>query len=198
MISASGCKRIYSLPPAYPYDDFETPPCCSSATSWLIFTLGIGGATKLQLADWSRISGVSRPREPDGDVEEGTSGGGERVPQRSSRSFHVLQQVSRGGKRFSAVVMGSSNREVRSCLCCFLFVVLTVVVAHVAVGVVGVVAGVSVVIVVGFLLVCYNAKVSNAQFFFTSTHCPEASPRALGRIRSRYSHGAQVVTSING
>ncbi|CAN0412231.1 unnamed protein product [Pylaiella littoralis] len=64
------------------------------------------------LADWSRTSGASRVREPSGDIEEGVDGGGAALPpQRTCGSFDVLQEVSRRGKRLSAVVMGTSNRE---------------------------------------------------------------------------------------
>ncbi|CAM9533012.1 unnamed protein product [Ectocarpus fasciculatus] len=75
-----------------------------------------------ELADWGRRGGRSRSRDSDIaalDDGGGSEEGGERVPQRSSRSFHVLQDcfphargaVRRGGQRFTAAVTGISNRE---------------------------------------------------------------------------------------
>ncbi|CAM9537037.1 unnamed protein product [Ectocarpus sp. 6 AP-2014] len=78
--------------------------------------------TAFELADWGRRGGRFRSR--DSDIAALDDGGGseergERVPQRSSRSFHVLQDcfphargaVRRGGQRFTAAVTGSSSRE---------------------------------------------------------------------------------------
>ena len=56
------------------------------------------------------------------------------MPQRSSRSFHGLQDflphargvVSRGGRRFTAVVTGTSNREVRNLMLLLLLLLLVV------------------------------------------------------------------------
>ncbi|CAM9708262.1 unnamed protein product, partial [Laminaria digitata] len=70
-----------------------------------------------EFSDWGRRGRASRSRNSEGIGQSG--GGGDRVPQRSSRSFHALQDflpqassaVASGGQRFTAAVTGTSSRD---------------------------------------------------------------------------------------